>query len=106
MPAALTFWWLWHPLEGVGYQFWSGVGSDFGQVTLITGLLAVALTWRHHHRCHGDGCRKVGLHRVQGTPHKVCWNHHPVLSQHPRGRVPLHVIHERHHAAGDSRRPL
>src|ERR1017187_525388 len=30
-----------HPLEGFGYQFWSGIGSDAGEITLV----GIALAW-------------------------------------------------------------
>lgn len=68
-----------HPLEGLGYQFWSGIGSDFGQITLITGLIAAAVGWYFHHQCHVEApnnCKRLG-HRVPGTAHFACREHHP-----------------------------
>lgn len=73
----------WHellnPLSGNGYQWWSGVGSDFGEATLITGLVATAVGWYVHHQCHVEAprnCRRIG-HRVPGTAHFACREHHP-----------------------------
>lgn len=53
--------------NGFGYLFWSGIGSDIAEVTLI------AAVW-HHLNCHEDGCFRLGKHRVDGTPY--CGSHH------------------------------
>lgn len=90
--AGLTFYWLWHPLSGIGYQFWSGIGSDFGQLTLITGLAAVY--WQH--TCHVGRCWRFGRHLTADGQHKLCRKHHPDLPNH---RLSLAEIHERHHNA-------
>jgi len=65
--------------SGPHYGFWSGAGSDIGEITLV-GALFIALK---HVNCHDKGCWRIGLHRVEGTPYKACRKHHPVLSQHP-----------------------
>lgn len=69
--TSLSWYWLWHPLQGPGYQFWSGIGSDLGELTLIG--LAVGLY--RHLECHQTGC-----HRFGRFPHghlKLCARHHP-----------------------------
>jgi hypothetical protein len=76
--------WLYH-FFGIGgsgpyYGFWSGTGSDIGEVTLI-GAVIVGL---RHVNCHDKGCWRIGIHQVEGTPFKACRRHHPVLSKHPR----------------------
>lgn len=45
-------------LSGTGrvYAFWSGFGSDLGEVTLLGGI-AVYL---RHHNCHTHGCWRLG----------------------------------------------
>jgi hypothetical protein len=58
------------PLNGDGYQFWSGIGS--GSPIFI----GVLLFWRHHN-CAVHGCYRLGRHRVSGTEHVVCRRHHP-----------------------------
>ncbi len=87
--TSLTWYWLWHPLQGPGYQFWSGIGSDIGQVTLITGLAAAY--WQHS--CHVGRCWRPGRHPVDGTPYKACRKHHPSLSN---GRVTAEHIAQAH----------
>jgi hypothetical protein len=73
---------MWHWLEhwlgmdnlsGPIYGFFSGSGSDIGQVTLVGG---VAMMVRKHN-CHVHGCWRVGRHPIAGTPYVVCRKHHP-----------------------------
>lgn len=72
---------LWHWVEvhtgtvnesGPYYGFWSGFGSDLGEVTLLGAVLAA---WRHKN-CHHPGCLRVGR-PVDGTPYTACHRHHP-----------------------------
>lgn len=67
--------WLLHVLgvdnvSGRWYGFWSGFGSDIGQITLI-GAVAGAYS---KHNCHDKGCWRIGKHVVDGTPY--CGRHH------------------------------
>lgn len=104
--------WLWHPLgycsgtpiqirDCKGYNSWSGSFSDISEITLIgiviSGIVG-AFRVKKHFECHEQTCRHLGVHKVDGTPHRTCWHHHPVLSQHPRGKVPLVHIHQAHAA--------
>lgn len=59
------------------YNFWSGLGSDFGEVVLIGGVIQIV----RHTNCHVKGCWRVGKHPVVGTPYKVCRVHHPDLNR-------------------------
>jgi len=68
-----------YPLSGNGYQFWSGIGSDFGQVTLITGLFIGSYKFKKSHECHVEtpnNCHRFGR-PVPGTGHVACRKHHP-----------------------------
>ena len=47
-----------HVLSGKGYQFWSGIGSDIGEVTLI----GLAMVWWRHHNCHVYRCWRLSWH--------------------------------------------
>ena len=92
---------LWHWIEvhtgsvnesGPYYGFWSGFGSDLGELALLGSIAAV---WRHHN-CGVQGCWRIGRHRVAGTTHTVCRRHHPedapsaqqVIDDHERGKMP------------------
>ena len=60
-------------LSGTYYGFWSGIGSDLGEVTL---LAAVVGLWRAH-ACHVNHCWRIGHRKVPGTDHIACRRHHP-----------------------------
>jgi hypothetical protein len=66
--TSLTWYWIWHPLVGPGYQFWSGVASDFGEVTLLG---AVIVAYRRIN-CHSKGCWRVGRHRMVDGKYVLC----------------------------------
>lgn len=52
------------------YAFWSGFGSDIGEVTIFAGVIALFRA----HNCHTAGCWRIGRHEVEinGTKYKVC----------------------------------
>lgn len=106
--------WFWHPLgdcdgakdvvrDCMGYNSWSGIFSDIGEVTLIVGLVTGAVAARRflhkHFECHEETCHRLGVHPVHGTPYRTCWRHHPVLAVHEKGSVPLAHIQDAHAAA-------
>lgn len=51
-------------LSGPWYGFWSGIGSDLGEVTLLGALVMYA----RHHNCHATGCWRLG-HPHEGVVH-------------------------------------
>jgi hypothetical protein len=109
--VATYFWtrwvgnWVYHPLGSCsgpnckGYQLWSGGASDVSEITLAFSAIVALLSVRKHYECHVDSCHRIGVHRVAGTHYRTCWRDHPVLSQHPRHKVPKHVIHNAHEKA-------
>ena len=82
--------WFWHPLQnGNGYNFWSGFGSDLGEVTLITAILASAYGAYRHHACHVDGCWRPG-HTDPKVSAPACQRHHSLGHLHGRShRTPV-----------------
>ena len=64
---------IWTGSKGSGsvYGFWSGFGSDIGEVVIIGGLVQLV----RHHNCHVKGCWKLSKHTV--GPYRVCRRHHP-----------------------------
>lgn len=64
--------------SGTWYGFWSGFGSDIGELVIIGGLIQLV----RHHNCHVKGCLRWGRHQVEGTPYKVCRVHHPDMPSH------------------------
>jgi hypothetical protein len=61
---------------GKGYGFWSGIGSDIGEVAIIGAVVGMY----RKHSCHVDGCWRIGKHSVQGTGFVTCRKHHPTIS--------------------------
>ncbi len=62
-----------HILSGRGYQFWSGMGSDIGEVTIIGALIAI---WSKHN-CHVHRCWRLSWHPSKKYGgHVVCRHHH------------------------------
>jgi len=59
--------------SGPYYGFFSGFGSDIGEVAIIGGLVAIV----RKHNCHVHNCWRIGRHPVEGTPYVVCRRHHP-----------------------------
>lgn len=61
-------------VSGRWYGFWSGFGSDVGELGIIGGLIGLL----RHKNCHVHGCVRLGRHKVEGTEWMVCAKHHPV----------------------------
>lgn len=56
------------------YNFWSGAGSDIGEIVIIGAIYA----WIRRANCGVKGCWRIGLRKVPGTEHIVCHRHHPL----------------------------
>ena len=55
---------------GPYYGFFSGFGSDIGELAIIGGLVSLY----RKHTCHKDGCWRISRHVVDGSP--WCNRHH------------------------------
>ena len=89
--------WLLHVLgvdteAGRAYAWWSGAGSDIGELAIIGAVIG---TWRRAN-CHVKSCPRIGRVPVEGTSFKVCWRHHPEGK--PTHRHVL-IRHREHQAA-------
>lgn len=62
--------------SGPFYGFWSGFGSDIGEIAILGALVQAT----RHANCHQKGCWRVGLHRVGDSPYRVCHHHHPAMT--------------------------
>jgi hypothetical protein len=75
------------------YSFWSGFGSDIGEVAIIGGMVHFA----RHANCGQKGCWRFGRHNwtdAKGVVHKLCRKHHPVVD----GQITGAQIAEQHAA--------
>ena len=58
---------------GVWYGFWSGFGSDLGEIAILGALISLY----RKHNCHVRHCWRIARHDVAGTQWKTCRKHHP-----------------------------
>jgi len=65
------------------YNFFSGFGSDLGEVAIVGGLIQIY----RKHNCHQKGCWRIGKHSV--GHYVVCSKHHPGV---PKGDITAKVI--------------
>ena len=74
----------------VWYNFWSGFGSDLGEVAILGGLIGFA----KRENCASKGCWRLGLHLYEkdGVTHKLCRHCHPALlgKRHTREEFLIH----------------
>jgi hypothetical protein len=82
--------------SGKWYAFWSGFGSDLGELALIGGLA----TFVHRENCASKGCWRLGLHPYEkdGVTHRLCRKCHPALQGKRHTREEFLI----HHRAKDS----
>lgn len=64
-----TYW----PASGKGYAFWSGPGSDIGELAIIATILGVA----RKVQCHQTRCWRIG--RFRHGHLVLCHKHHPLV---------------------------
>lgn len=78
------------------YSFWSGFGSDIGELTIVAGLIGIYRA----HTCHTNRCWRWAKYPVEGTPYKVCRRCHPIV---PDEGPSLAHIHDAHREAQGDR---
>lgn len=90
-------WLYWHlGVNGTGpyYGFFSGVGSDIGEVFDTIALCVTAWTLYLKHNCHVTGCPWIAR-RPTAAGDYVCHKHHP------EGRLTHADVIARHETAKD-----
>ena len=90
------------------YNFWSGIGSDLGEATLISAVGIGVYTGVRKVNCHTKGCWRIGHHTLEGTPYILCRKHHPYVPT--RGASHAHILEQHRRfkearTAPDSRGP-
>ena len=74
------------------YNFWSGIGSDLGEATLISAVGIGVYTGVRRVNCHTKGCWRIGKHRLDGTPYVLCRHHHPGVPS--KGASHQHILEQ------------
>ena len=62
-----------HPLNGNGYQFWSGIAGSF--LTSLPGWGVALYLFTRSHNCHVKGCWRFG-HSDPEHGYPACRQHH------------------------------
>ena len=79
------------------YSWWSGAGSDMGELTLVAGMLAL---YKAHLNCSVTGCPWPGRHVSQGDDgrtYKTCHKHHPGVDHGRRiTQADIDTVHAEH----------
>lgn len=84
---------------GPYYGFFSGFGSDLGEVVLIGGVATVVAGMWHKFNCHNEKCWRIGLHHVAGGQYVVCRKHHNEITRHESRKLStefLRLAHQDH----------
>ena len=75
----------------VWYNFWSGSGSDLGEVAIVVGLAGLY----RRHNCQVRRCWRIGRHEFEdpgaGVRRLLCWRHHPDVKYRQLTRERLHL---------------
>ncbi len=74
------------------YNFWSGIGSDLGEATLISAVGIGVYTGLRKVNCHTKGCWRIGKHPLSGTPYILCRHHHPHVPS--NGATHEHILEQ------------
>lgn len=58
------------------YLFWSGAGSDLGELSIVAAVFSLVYALLRKHNCEVTGCWRIGRHDT-AAGHTVCRRHHP-----------------------------
>ena len=81
---------------GPYYGFFSGSGSDLGEVAIIGGIATLVAGLWHKFNCHNEGCPRIGLHAVAGGTYVVCRKHHRAITGHPHHKLTTEFLTAAH----------
>lgn len=73
--------------SGSHYGWWSGTGSDIGELAIIGSMWALY----RKHNCPVRRCPRICRYDVVGTPFQSCKKHHPEIPT--KGHItPQHIV--------------
>jgi hypothetical protein len=89
------------------YNWWSGPGSDLGEVTLITAILTPAIIAARHRNCATRGCWRLTDQVIEDdrshVKYRRCHRHHPCIpNEHARHGILRHHMSDEHLAEIDA----
>jgi hypothetical protein len=80
-------------LAGPYYGFWSGIGSDIAEFSLVGAAVTGVYQLSRKFNCHQRRCWRVGTHEAAGGQFLLCSRHHPDY----RGKKPTPELIEQLH---------
>jgi hypothetical protein len=84
---------------GPYYGFFSGSGSDLGEIAILGGIGTLLAGLWHKFNCHNEGCMRIGLHPLAGGAYVVCRKHHAEITGHQHSKLStefLATVHREH----------
>lgn len=88
------------------YNWWSGPGSDLGELTLITFILTPVIVAARHRNCATRGCWRLTSHTIKddkGVEYRRCHKHHPSIpNEHSNHGLLRNHMSDEHLAAVDA----
>jgi hypothetical protein len=75
---------------GPFYGFWSGFGSDIGELAIVGSIVTVY----KHKNCASPRCWRIGKHPTADGMHHLCRKHHPDLMGKRRTLQEIHLAHK------------
>jgi hypothetical protein len=90
------------------YGFWSGFGSDLGEITLVTAILTPFIVAARHANCATRGCWRLTTHTIRdpdtGVAYRRCHKHHPgIPDEHSNHGILRNHMSDEHMADVDAR---
>lgn len=85
--------------SGPYYGFFSGFGSDLGEIAIVGGVATIIAGAWHKVNCHNEGCWRIGIHHVAGGQYVVCRKHNNEITGHPHRKLStefLRRVHQEH----------
>jgi hypothetical protein len=81
---------------GPYYGFFSGSGSDIGEIALVGAIITLTGSLWRKFNCHNEGCLRLGLHQLAGGAYVVCRKHHAAVTGHPHRKLSTEFLAAAH----------
>lgn len=82
---------------GPYYGFFSGFGSDLGEIALAGGVATLIAGLWHKVNCHNERCWRIGIHHVAGGQYVVCRKHNNEITGHAHHKLSTEYLRRMHH---------
>jgi hypothetical protein len=89
-------------LAGPYYGFWSGIGSDIAEFSLVGAAFTGVYQLTRKFNCHQRRCWRVGTHEAAGGQFLLCARHHPDYHGEKPTRELIEQLHRQHIERGEA----